>query len=148
MIEDVVIVEMQKRHIEHLAKIEKECFSTPWSEKSLSEELENHVAHFFVAEKNGLVCGYIGMHVILDEAYISNIAVRAQFRGINIGTTLLKHVISFSKNNYLSFISLEVRKSNSKAIKFYKLNGFRAVGTRHNFYNSPQEDAIIMTHNL
>ncbi len=146
MIKKIEIAPMEKRHIDYLVEIEKECFSTPWSYQSLIDELSNKSAKFFVAEDENTVYGYIGMHVILDEAYINNIAVSPPFQGIKIGTALLEHAINFAKNSSLSFISLEVRKSNYRAINLYKSKGFKDVGRRANFYRFPQEDAIIMTY--
>jgi len=40
---------------------------------------------------------------------------------------------------------LEVRASNSAAIKLYDLLGFKKAGIRKNFYSAPKEDALIMT---
>ena len=42
------LVPMNENHIPELADIEKICFSQPWSEKSLREELDNRTAHFIV----------------------------------------------------------------------------------------------------
>ena len=69
---------MGSRHIPILAKLERECFAEPWSEKSLMEELENPQAVFLTAEDSqGNVLGYAGMHNTLGEGYIDNIAGRS-----------------------------------------------------------------------
>ena len=140
------IIDMQKWHIPALSEIEKERFSQPWSEKSLLSEVENKTAKFFVAKNKLKVLGYIGMHVVLDEAYISNIAVRKDFQNMGIGSSLIKHAINFGETNSLAFLTLEVRKSNFKAIKLYEAFGFKCLGERRNFYTSPVENGKIFTY--
>ena len=70
------LVPMDKSHIKEIAQIERECFSDPWSEAALEEELYNPLASFIVAQRpDGAVLGYAGLHVVMDEGYLDNIAV-------------------------------------------------------------------------
>ncbi len=140
------ILDMKVQHIKALSEIEKQCFSVPWSEKSLVEELENKAAKFFVAESDNDVLAYVGMHVISDEAYIANLAVKVDYRRMGIGTSLINHTLNFAKKNKLKFLTLEVRESNLSAIRLYKSLGFKNVGKRKNFYNKPTEDGEIFTY--
>lgn len=139
------IVKMSSEHIAGVAKIEKECFSSPWSEKALSEELTNDVSHFFVCLDENKVVGYAGVHIMSGECYIDNIAVSASHRRQKIGSLLIEKLINTAKNKGGEFISLEVRQSNKPAICLYEKFGFVSVGVRKNFYDFPTEDAIIMT---
>lgn len=139
------IVKMTSEHIAGVAKIEKECFSAPWSEKALSEELTNDVSHFFVCLDENKVVGYAGVHIMSGECYIDNIAVSASHRRQKIGSLLIEKLINTAKNEGGEFISLEVRQSNKPAICLYEKFGFVSVGVRKNFYDFPTEDAIIMT---
>ena len=74
---------MKAEHISEIARLEKECFSSPWSEKALAQELSNPDSHFLVAESDG-VAGYIGVQEICGEAYITNIAVFGNFRKLTV----------------------------------------------------------------
>lgn len=139
------IVKMSSEHIAEVAKIEKECFFSPWSEKALSEELTNDVSHFFVCLDENKVVGYAGVHIMSGECYIDNIAVSASHRRQKIGSLLIEKLINTAKNEGGEFISLEVRQSNKPAICLYEKFGFVFVGVRKNFYDFPTEDAIIMT---
>ena len=76
--QSITVVPMQPCHIEELERLEKECFSTPWSFDALVSELSNPLAVFRVAEIGGRVAGYVGMQHIVDEGYICNIAVFPQ----------------------------------------------------------------------
>ena len=81
----------------------------------------------------------------MDEGYITNVAVSQKERRKGIGTALLNRVFSYSKDNNLSFVSLEVRESNREAISLYTALGFKEEGKRKNFYDKPKEDALILT---
>lgn len=142
---NITIEKMTAEHIPHLAELEKQCFSTPWSENALAEELDNPHARFFVCIKDGAVCGYIGAHNIVGEVYITNVGVLPSYRGQGIGAMLVGFLKEYSKTENADFITLEVRKSNSVAIKLYNKTGFKVVGERKNFYDNPKEDAILMT---
>ncbi len=146
--EETEITKMSEEDIESIARIEKECFSSPWSEDGLRSELTNEGAHFFTAKKNGKVAGYMGMHIVLDECYIANVAVSPCFRRQGIADALLHFAEETARSKGCSFISLEVRVSNTSAIKLYKKNGYISMGERKNFYSSPTENALIMTKTL
>ena len=87
--EKAQISPMHIGHIKEIAEIEKECFSDPWSEEALRSELDNNTAYFFVAEKQGQVSGYVGTHIVLDECYIANVAVKPSLRRMGIANCLL-----------------------------------------------------------
>ena len=139
------IVPMDRSHIPQIAALERECFSTPWTENMLEDALFDSQASFIVAEaEDGSILGYAGLHVIVDEGYIDNIAVREEYRRQGVGEALLGAFIRFGTEK-LAFLTLEVRPSNEPAIRFYMKHGFAQVGRRKNFYSAPKEDALLMT---
>ncbi len=135
---------MNESHIDSVVKIENACFSHPWTKEGIIEALNNRTK-FFVFEKNNEVMGYVGVSVILDEGYITNIAVLPEYQGLGIGKALMKKLDDLAKLENLSFISLEVRTTNQKAISLYEKFGYKTEGVRKNFYDNPKEDALIMT---
>ena len=142
----VRIVPMNADHLDEVAELERICFSTPWSRNMLAEELDNMLSAFLVAlDDTDRVVGYAGGQVILDEGYITNIAVRPECRRQGVAAKLLQVFLDFAKANKLSFLTLEVRASNYDAIALYGSRGFRSMGRRKNYYEHPREDAIIMT---
>ena len=138
------IINMTSEHISRIADLEKECFSSPWSEKALADELKNENSHFIVAFSDD-VLGYIGVQEICGEAYITNIAVFGEHRKLGIGRSLLKKAVECAKSRNCDFITLEVRESNEPAITLYKSEGFEVAGVRKNFYTDPTENVIIYT---
>ncbi|MBP3704128.1 MAG: ribosomal protein S18-alanine N-acetyltransferase [Clostridia bacterium] len=139
------IIPMTAAHTAKLAELEKLCFSEPWSEKALSEEIDNPAAYFIAAVEDGTVFGYGGMHTVLGESYIDNIAVFPEYRGRGVGRAVTKALIEKAKENDGVFITLEVRASNTPAITLYTSLGFETAGVRKRFYKDPDEDALIMT---
>lgn len=145
---ELAIIEMASEHVSSLAQIEKQCFSTPWSENSLAEEIENPNARFFVALCGEHVAGYIGAHNIVGEVYITNVAVNPSYRRQGVATKLIELLVEISRAENAEFITLEVRENNASAQALYEKQGFQVVGKRKAFYENPREDAILMTINL
>ena len=143
----VKIVPMTADHLEELEKLERICFSRPWSRKMLAEELENQCAAFLVAEDSvsGRVLGYAGLMVVADEGYLTNVAVCPEYRRQGIAAQILQVFLQFAAANHLAFLTLEVRPSNAAAIALYQGFGFEEVGRRKNYYDLPKEDALILT---
>lgn len=142
----VRIVPMTADHLDEVAELERVCFSAPWSRAMLAEELDNALSAFLVAlDDEERVAGYAGLQVVLDEGYITNVAVRPECRRQGVAGKLLQVFLDFAAGNRLAFLTLEVRASNYDAIALYGGRGFRSVGRRKNYYEHPREDAIIMT---
>jgi len=140
------ILDATKTHIPSLVELEKLCFSLPWSEEVLRSQLPDDRHVFLIAQdEGGSVLGYVGLMHILDEGYISNVAVSPSARRSGIGKSLLSELIRRAEQLELSFLTLEVRRSNTPARSLYAYCGFEAVGERKNYYDFPTEDAIIMT---
>ena len=143
---NLILTQMQSGHLEKLAELEKICFSSQaWSYKSLEDELTNPTAHFFVAEVDEEVAGYIGMYVVCENCYVTNVAVFPQYRRQGIARALIKMAMLTADAMETDFISLEVRPSNEPAISLYQSFGVEQNGLRKNYYKNPTEDAWIMT---
>ncbi len=140
-----MITPMSAADVPAVAAIEQQCFSAPWSADALSAELNNDYAHFYVLRAFGEIAGYIGVHLILDEGYITNVAVLPWARRRGYARTLLQTAVDFCRRERAAFLSLEVRKSNTAALRLYASLGFSERGERKNFYTDPAEDAWILT---
>ena len=142
----VRIVPMKTEHLDAVAELERSCFTVPWSRNALAEELDNALSAFLVAlDENDRVVGYAGLQVVLDEGYITNVAVRPDCRRRGVAGKLLDVFERFAEGNHLAFLSLEVRVSNMPAQALYRKYGFEQAGMRRGYYEKPREDALIMT---
>jgi len=142
---EIGITDAREEQLPQIARIEEQCFSVPWTEQMLRAQLspEGHV--FLAAEAAGSVVGYVGLTFVLDEGYISNVAVRPDFRRRGAARALLGALEACAREKRLSFLTLEVRESNAAARALYASCGYREVGRRKNYYEKPAEDAILMT---
>ena len=140
------LVPMDRDLIPQIAALEKLCFSVPWTEEMLTEELESMNSTCIVAVTDDrTVLGYAGITVVLDEGYINNIAVARKYRRMGLGSDLLGVFLRFAEAQNLSCLTLEVRDTNLAARALYHKFGFEEVGRRKNYYDKPTEDAILMT---
>ena len=141
----MIITKATLADLQNIFKIEESVFAHPWSLESLKTLLLDDKSVAFIAVDSNAICGYCGLNTILDEGYITNVAVLESYRRQGIGKLLVNALIDFAKENNLAFLTLEVRKSNIPAINLYKNNGFEEVGERKNYYTSPLENALLMT---
>ena len=135
---------MKEAHVAQIAELEKQCFSDPWSEKSVASELENPLALWLAAVENGRVLGYAGSQTVMDETDMMNIAVHPDFRHQGIAKGLIESLIAELKERGSHCLTLEVRLSNMPAVSLYEKLGFAQIGRRPNYYRNPKEDALIL----
>jgi len=140
----ITIREMQIDDLEEVMIIEKECFSVPWTENGFFTFLIREDALFLAALEDERVVGYIGLITAGPEADITNVAVESSCRNKGIGRQLVGEIIRLAGEKGVEDIFLEVRVSNSPAIKLYSSFGFEKVGLRKDYYEMPREDAYIM----
>jgi ribosomal-protein-alanine N-acetyltransferase len=141
---ELTIREMQENDIPAIMGIERNSFTTPWSEISFLSEIykKNGISKVaFFAEK---LIGYICVNYVLHEAHLLNLAVHQDFRRQGIGTILMNDILGELKKKGAVFIYLEVRVSNTVAQAFYKRLGLAAESRRKKYYAHPDEDALLM----
>lgn len=138
------IFPMEEKHIPSVLEIECSCFSVPFKENDFKDYLKNPLWHLLVAELDGKIIGYISFMIIYPECDLVNIAVLPEFRGKGVGQALLHQLIMIADSEELTYIHLEVRRSNTSAINLYTKNGFVIVGESKNHYSNPTEDALRM----
>ncbi len=141
----IKITPMGLTDIPALALLEAECFSSPWSENTLRDELGNGTALFLKACIGEEIAGYVGSHFVAGECYIANIAVSARFRRQGAASALLTEMCRLLSEKNAIFVTLEVRPSNAAAIALYEKYGFIRAGIIKNMYEHPVEDALIYT---
>ncbi|MCL2163693.1 MAG: ribosomal protein S18-alanine N-acetyltransferase [Oscillospiraceae bacterium] len=139
-----VYLKAKSSHIDQILKIERLCFSDPWSHAMFADEFENRRAHYFIALVDEEIVGYCGFWSILDEGHITNIAVHPNFRRRGIGAGLVNKLLSYASHNGIESFTLEVREDNTQAIRLYKKFGFVSVGIRKNYYRKEKKNAVIM----
>lgn len=146
---DISIRKMVVDDIEYVMGIDSESFTSSWTEEIFHLEIvENIHAHYFVLELEGMIIGYAGMWVVIDDAQVTNIAILPRFRGFKFGEKLFGFLFHTAVQMGAVRLSLEVRLSNTVAQKMYRRFGLVPGGIRKNYYTDNREDAMIMWVNL
>ncbi|MGI6176444.1 MAG: ribosomal protein S18-alanine N-acetyltransferase [Christensenellales bacterium] len=141
---EITFRKLRENDLERIMDIERQSFALPWSMESMRNELKNNIARYIVAVHDGRVIGYGGMWLIIDEAYITNIAVDQNARRMHVGERLMRLLMQIALQERITRMTLEVRVSNRAAIAMYDKLGFTCFGTRKRYYSDNQEDAHIM----
>ena len=147
---DVTIRKMRDKDILAVSSLEMASFTMPYPEKEIRYELkENPVAELYVAVKDEEVLGYIDFMITFDSATISRIAVNDLARRQGIGQALIDKMVAVCKRQKdpVSFITLEVRPSNTAALALYTKNEWKQVTIKKGYYDDG-EDAIYMVRSI
>ena len=140
----VAIRRMTEEDAQAVWNIENATFPTPWSLRDFEHEMrENPCARYLVAVRDGTIIGFAGIHIILDEGHITNIAVVDNEHGQGIGRRLTEALMQYAANLGVRYVTLEVRENNEPAKNLYSSLGFFKVGVRKKYYEG-QTDAHVM----
>lgn len=135
---------LASEHLEEVLAIEQAVHRSPWSPQSFKNEMTFPDGEFIVATEAREVIGYAGVWVTVDEAHITNIAVKPDRQRQGLGAVLLEELLDRARNRGAECATLEVRQSNEAALKLYEKFGFIQCGRRKRYYPDNGEDAIIM----
>ena len=138
--------ELLPEDAEAVANIERESFPTPWSREDFWREASNDFACYIVALDNAEIIGFGGCWISFEEAQVTNIALTSVQRGRGLGKALMARLMRAAAARGAERMTLEVRPSNTPALRLYEGLGFAAVGIRKKYYQDNDEDAILMWH--
>ena len=135
---------MTAADVDAVCAIEEATFARPWSRASIENELTNSCARYVVLRRSGETVGYAGMWLVIDEAHVTNVAIRKDLRGQGLGEKLMRALIQLAADSGMIWMTLEVRRSNAAAQGLYRKLGFVDVGWRKRYYEDNGEDALLM----
>jgi ribosomal-protein-alanine N-acetyltransferase len=123
--------------------IERRAFPAPWSLAMFVLELSKPSGVCLAAVDGKQVRGYLICSRYDTVWHIMNVAVDPELQGKGIGSTMLTQLLAEIDDPRARY-TLEVRQSNTSAIRLYERFGFRAAGLRRRYYQDNGEDALIM----
>lgn len=135
---------MRDSDLESVAAIERLVQTHPWNKQQFQESLASYQCTVY--EQADQVVGFCILQPVLDEANLLLMAIHPSQQGKGLGYKLLDQSIQQLKNNPIQ-IFLEVRESNTAAIRLYEKIGFHQIDVRKNYYPNPdgsREHAVIM----
>lgn len=132
--------------LDEVSELERRCFSDPWPKEMFFREAEGRPENFcrVLRSVQGDLLAYSIAWIVADEAHLGDIAVAPEQRGKGLAKILLRELISEARIRGAVHIVLEVRASNEGAIGLYEKHGFDKVAIRKGYYESDQEDALVM----
>jgi ribosomal-protein-alanine N-acetyltransferase len=132
--------------------IENTAHASPWSESIFVDCIESQSKGYRceVLSSGSSLVGYAILSAAIGEAHLHNIAVATSNQGLGLGRHLLNWVIDWGVEQNAQTLFLEVRASNTAALRLYRSSGFQIIGVRSNYYPGVfgREDAIVMGFDL
>jgi ribosomal-protein-alanine N-acetyltransferase len=142
---DVQLVPMRRRHLRSVMRIEVQVYPRPWSLSLFMSELAlRSTRTYYVARVEGMVVGYAGLMMTVDDGHITTIAVDPAWQRHKLGSRLLLALARQAVGRGATSLTLEVRVGNRGAQELYRRFGFRPAGVRKNYYVETNEDALVM----
>ena len=137
---------LELRDLAAIERIERASYPTPWSRSMFASELAKPSSLSLGAfeRRTGELLGYLVISRYVDAWHVMNVAVDPAYRRRGIARMLLDELFQQTGGDGRRGYTLEVRVSNTGAIKLYEALGFRSRGVRRGYYTDNREDALIM----
>lgn len=127
--------------------LERECFSDPWPRSAFESELESPVPSLIATIDDRLV-GFLCRMGGPQEMHVTNIAVQLEYRQKGIASRLLSFFLASMASGDCEWVYLDVRPSNSPALRLYEKYGFKEIFRRRKYYTNPSEDGLVLALNI
>lgn len=140
-----VIRPMEEPDIPEVGRIEQLAYDYPWTPGIFRDCLRMRYDCSVHLDRGGIV-GYILLTAAAGEAHVLNLAVDPERRGEGFARRLLRYAIRKARRTGVEAIFLEVRPTNTAALRLYFSEGFRQVGRRRDYYpaETGREDALVL----
>jgi ribosomal-protein-alanine N-acetyltransferase len=145
---DYRLAPAEYRHLDEIARIERESFPVPWKREFFESELSESFRYARVLARSGSgpppeVGGYLFAISLYDEFHVNKIATDSRVRQLGYGRMLLEDALARGRAVRAAAVTLEVRVSNAPAREFYRSYGFREAYRRRAYYQDG-EDALAL----
>lgn len=141
------LLKMTAADLDDILAVEQEIYSQPWTRGNFADSISSGYQCHFAVDQSGSVVGYFLMMLLVDEAHLLNLSVRADLHHQGFGRYLLGRAVQIALQNTMTSMLLEVRPTNHRALAVYERFGFLRIGMRRQYYpaaNGQREDAIVM----
>jgi len=128
-----------------IAHIEQAVFTDPWPDDEFEDHMNDFEGGALVVEGEGEMVGYTCYQIEDHKLHLTNLAVDESCRRKSVAKQVLAHILDLARDRDCELVFLEVRVSNEAARCFYEASGFRIVDRIRRYYETPVEDALVMT---
>lgn len=141
---------LTEARLDEVMAIEQAAYAHPWTRGNFSDSLRSgYQAQLLMA--GDTVLGYFVAMKGVDEVHLLNITVAPHWQGQGWGRVMLDALAVWSRGQGAQWLWLEVRVSNTRALRIYEHHGYRRVGDRRGYYpaaHGQREDAVVMSFKL
>jgi len=127
------------KNSEDIMLVEKQLEHPILSYDSVKNDIQDNTYTFSIITCNKEVAGYINYANCIDHTDLISIAIIPKYRRLGFAKELMMHM----EKSSIFPILLEVRESNSSAIKLYESLNYTSINIRKNYYTNPVENAVI-----
>jgi ribosomal-protein-alanine N-acetyltransferase len=140
---------MRPEDLDAVLAIELASYPFPWT-RGIFEDCLRCGYNAWVAERQGVPCGYGLLSMGAGEAHVLNLCVATSARRLGLGRLLLQRLLQDAREASAERVFLEVRPSNAEAVALYHDTGFHLITRRPNYYptHDGREDALVMAMEL
>ena len=142
--------------LDEVLQIEQQAYAHPWSRANFADSIQTGYQMQVLttstasdAEKQPILGYFVAMKGF-EEVHLLNITVAPEHQGRGWARAMLEALAVWSRGQAAEWLWLEVRASNTRALKVYKDHGFNLVSVRQDYYPAGpkangREDAIVMS---
>lgn len=143
---DAVIERGTSHDLDGVLEIEHASFNNPTTREWYEGELGRPEVCFIYVLRlpERAVAGFCTFWRVADQIHINNFAIHPNYRGQGLGRLLLDWVLAEADTLGAPNATLEVRRSNSAALRLYDAAGFEVTAVRPSYYTQPIEDALVL----
>lgn len=141
-----LILPARPADLDAICAIADASFTLPWPREELALELSRPYSTLRVLRpsENERVVAFLNHWRLGDELQIMNVAVAPASQRRGYASALLRDSELHARGLLLGAIFLEVRRSNTAAIRLYEAHAYTIIGVRHRYYADNHEDALVM----
>lgn len=137
---------MTMADVDEVVAIEVRAYPYPWTRQNFVDSIGAGHHGVCLRAVDGSLLGYFLVMPVVDEAHLLNVCVAPELQGGGLGVQLLNEMVRVSREQGMGGVLLEVRPSNTRALRIYERFGFEQIGRRKGYYpaSGRREDAIVM----
>ncbi len=134
---------LSKSDLDAIFLIEQASYPDPWDREMLSSAWTQPYYGGIKFVSDGEICGYLIALTVPPEVEILNISVAPNFRRQGIARKMMTRTLEDGRRQGCVQVYLEVRASNTPAIKLYESLGFTVIYTRQKYYRDGEEGLVM-----
>ena len=139
-------VPMTEADLREVVAIEADIYPFPWTRGNFLDSVRAGYSVWVLRDQSEALIAYAVMTLMIDEAHLLNLSVARNWQRVGVGWRTLEWMAEVARGYGARTMLLEVRPSNTSAVRMYERYGFEKIGVRRGYYpaHNSREDALVM----